>query len=415
MPLWRRAAAASTFEVGTGMTRNRQDAWVHCFAYMLAAATLFLVALGGVVTTKGVGMAVPDWPTTYGDHMFLFPYSKWVGGVFYEHSHRVWGSIVGLLTAGLLLWVWIRDSKGTERTVGIIGVIAALALMGVRTQGFFIGFAVAALLVLIYAAARWLRERSLRWLLVIAFAAVIIQGVLGGLRVTLDEHGWGMQFGIVHGALAQLFFVLTGTIVLLTSKWWAKAGSRLGVSSMQRLLLFATGIVLVQLILGASMRHQHAGLAVPDFPLAYGKLWPAIDAESIALYNQHRIEAAGEHPITAAQIVLHMLHRITALVITVLIFLAARLAWRRTAAGSPMRKLAVTWVALVVVQIILGAFTVWSQRKVDVTTAHVAVGALTFMVGWLSFLIASRQGIEISHTTSGAEVLATEGVEFKHA
>src|ERR1041384_6559835 len=98
------------------MRRSSQDVWFHRFAIVLAVATLFLVALGGVVTTKGVGMAVPDWPTTYGQNMFFFPYSKWMGGIFYEHSHRLWAALVGLLTAALLIWVWSRESKGVERS-----------------------------------------------------------------------------------------------------------------------------------------------------------------------------------------------------------------------------------------------------------------------------------------------------------
>src|SRR5687768_12200721 len=86
------------------MVPTRNNRWLHCFALGLAVATLFLVALGGVVTTKGVGMAVPDWPTTYGHHMFFFPFSHWYAGIFDEHSHRVWASIVGILAAVFAIW-----------------------------------------------------------------------------------------------------------------------------------------------------------------------------------------------------------------------------------------------------------------------------------------------------------------------
>jgi len=81
------------------MVRSTNNVWLHRFACALAFATLLLVGLGGVVTTKGVGMAVPDWPTTYGDHMFFFPPSKWMAGIFDEHSHRLWASLVGMLAA----------------------------------------------------------------------------------------------------------------------------------------------------------------------------------------------------------------------------------------------------------------------------------------------------------------------------
>jgi heme a synthase len=389
---------------------------MHRFAVMLAVSTLFLVALGGVVTTKGVGMSVPDWPTTYGDHMFLFPYSKWVGGVFFEHSHRLWASIVGLLTAVLLLWVWIRDTRGARRNVGIAAVVASLGLMGVRTPGFFVVFAIIAFIAMIYAGVKYAGDRSLRWLLVAAFCAVLVQGVLGGLRVTMDQHGWGNELGIFHGAFAQVFFLLVGSIALFTSGWWHGRPVATTLSPIVRRIVFAvTALVLIQLALGAGMRHQHAGLAIPDFPLAYGKLWPDTDSASVLTYNQHRLEAAGEHPITAAHIVTHMLHRITALFITLGIIIAAIVTWRRTAQGSSMRKLMLAWVALVLVQITLGAYTVWSQRKVDVTTAHVAVGALTFLVGWLSYLVTSRDGMLLAQDNISREATSGETAELKHA
>ena len=328
------------------MTRSTNNVWLHRFAFALALATLFLVALGGVVTTKGVGMAVPDWPTTYGHNMFLFPYSKWVGGVFYEHSHRLVASVVGMLTTVLMAWLWLKESR-----------------------------------------------RTLRWLGVIAFVAVAFQGVLGGMRVVFDSHGLGTELGIFHAAFAQLFFLLVCSIALLTSQWWVNEPARELDSTralMLRRLFCATSLLILgQLIFGATMRHQHAGLAVPDFPLAYGKIWPATDAMSLAHYNA-RLEAAGENPITAAHVIVHMLHRITAVAVFAAIIGCAVAAWRNTAASSVLRKISVIWVAVVLIQVVLGVLTIWSQRKVDVTTAHVAVGAITFMIGWMQVLVASR-------------------------
>src|SRR3954468_6283889 len=161
------------------MTRSTNNMWLHRFACALAVATLFLVALGGVVTTKGVGMAVPDWPTNYGENMFLFPYSKWVGGVFYEHSHRLVASIVGMLTTILMVWLWVGESR------------------------------------------RWLR-----WLGVIAFFGVVFQGVLGGLRVVFDKYGLGTELGIFHATFAQLFFLFVCSIACFTSRWWNKVSAR---------------------------------------------------------------------------------------------------------------------------------------------------------------------------------------------
>jgi cytochrome c oxidase assembly protein subunit 15 len=329
------------------MTHSTDNVWLHRFACVLSVATLFLVALGGVVTTKGVGMAVPDWPTTYGENMFLFPPSKWIGGIFYEHSHRLVAAGVGLLTTILAIWLWLKEPRG------------------------------------------WVR-----WLGLIAFLAVVFQGVLGGMRVVFDVHGWGTELGIFHAVLAHLFFLLVCSIALFTSRWWNHSSGMAfhgaNLAGLPRLLGITLSLILLQLIFGATMRHQHAGLAVPDFPLAYGKLWPATDAASVELYNAHRLEAAGEAPITGAHIVVHMLHRVTGFIVMLAVFVSATMIWRRTARGSLLRTLGGSWMAIICVQVVLGILTIWSQRKVDVTTAHVALGAVTFMLGWLLVLITMR-------------------------
>jgi heme A synthase len=151
---------------------------------------------------------------------------------------------------------------------------------------------------------------------------------------------------------------------------------------------------------------------VPDLPLAYGKLWPATDPVSVATYNQQRLEVAGEQPITAAHIVVHMLHRYTAVLIAALIFVCAALVFRRVERGELLRRSAAVWVALVLLQVTLGILTITSDRKVDVTVAHVAVGALTFLVGWISFLVSFRTTAEAKRAVA-PELL--KGAELKHA
>lgn len=328
--------------------------WMHRFAVLTALATLALLSVGGLVTSHGVGMAVPDWPNTYGYNMFLFPPSKWVGGIFYEHSHRLIASGVGLLTTVLAGWLWFAESR------------------------------------------RWLQ-----WLGVIAFFAVVLQGVLGGLRVVLLKD----QIGIFHAALAQLFFALVCALALFTSRWWLErrsptrgdvneaaecAGSEIG-APMRPLFLATTILILLQLILGATMRHQHAGLAIPDFPLAYGKLWPAMDAEAVAAYNAQRIEVAAANPITATQIGLQMAHRLMAVAILVG---AGALVWRTTrsnrSAARLLRRLTFFWLGLILLQAGLGAWTIWSQKAADVATAHVLVGALSLVTGVIGCLICFR-------------------------
>jgi heme a synthase len=354
------------------MTRSTDNMWLHRFAIALGVATLFLVALGGVVTTKGVGMAVPDWPTTYGENMFLFPPSKWIGGIFYEHSHRLVASLVGMLTAVLAVWLWLKESRA------------------------------------------WLR-----WLGTIAFVAVVFQGVLGGMRVVFDQHGLGTELGIFHAAMAQLFFLLVCSIALFTSPWWrsvnVQALESTAAMKLRRWFLAATLLILVQLILGATMRHQHAGLAVPDFPLAYGKVWPATDAVSLHAYNAHRIETNGEQAITAAHIVVHMWHRVTAFAVLFAVIGSAVMVWRNTPRGSLLRRASTLWVAIVLGQVVLGILTILSQRKVDVTTAHVALGAVTFLVGWLLVLIASRFVVAQVAKARVSEAILTRERQFEHA
>src|SRR5438132_5694691 len=126
--------------------------WPHRIAILLAGATFPLLFIGGLVTSKGAGLAVPDWPTTFGYNMFLYPWSRMVGGILYEHSHRLIGSAVGLLTIALALVLWRKESRP------------------------------------------WLR-----WLGVVALGAVIAQGVLGGLRVVLLQQ----TLAIIHACFAQ--------------------------------------------------------------------------------------------------------------------------------------------------------------------------------------------------------------------
>jgi cytochrome c oxidase assembly protein subunit 15 len=157
------------------------------------------------------------------------------------------------------------------------------------------------------------------------------------------------------------------------------------------LILFTTLLILVQLVLGAAMRHQHAGLAIPDFPLAYGRLWPAMDAGSVAHYNARRMEILAVNPITAFQIGLQMTHRLLALAIVGAVAFAAWSARRTLGAGSLLSRLALGWLGLILTQALLGAATIWSNKAADVATAHVLVGALSLALGATMSLIALRE------------------------
>jgi cytochrome c oxidase assembly protein subunit 15 len=384
-----------------------------------AIATLALIGVGGLVTSREAGMAVPDWPNTYGYNMFWFPFSKWVGGIFYEHTHRLTAAFVGFLTTILALWLWIRETKSKNRWVGVASISTVILLMGARKLGVFIGLAVLAPIAVgisVYHLSR--RPNELRWYGIIAFASVILQGVLGGLRVVLFKD----QIGIFHATLAQLFFVLICAIALFTSKWWQNQEPASSARVSGRLNLFLLGttfLILAQLVLGATMRHQHAGLAIPDFPLAYGKVWPVMDVASVTQYNQQRVEVTAVNPITAAQIGLQMTHRIMALLIFSAVIYCALAARRTLGTKHPIARLGLLWLGLICAQAMLGAATIWSNKAADIATGHVLVGALSLMTGAMTSIVAYRLTVSASRPmeTSPAlqSVLSNRSLALGHS
>jgi cytochrome c oxidase assembly protein subunit 15 len=322
---------------------NKYHPALFWFAVLNAVATFLLIGLGGLVTSHEAGMSVPDWPTTYGYNMFVFPVDKWIGGIFYEHSHRLLASVVGFLTTILAVWLWLKDSR------------------------------------------KWLQ-----WLGIAAFLLVIAQGILGGLRVR-----WQLDWlGVPHGAVAQTFLVLTAAIALFTSRWWQNSETEKPVSVPRGLrshILYVTILIFVQLLIAATMRHQHAGLAITDFPTAYGKIWPATSPEAIAHYNATRPPGTIGNPITAFQVNLQMIHRFVAYAIFLGVIAAAFLAKKKLGNADGLTKFAWFWLALLALQIGLGAWTIWSNKAADVTTLHVMVGASALLTGALWSLIAARR------------------------
>ena len=291
-----------------------------------------------MVTSKGVGLAVPDWPTTFGYNMFLFPVSKWIGGIFFEHVHRLIASTVGFLTIILAVWLWRVESR------------------------------------------RWLRNLGFA-----ALGAVILQGVLGGLRVTLLKD----EIGIFHACLAQGFLGMLIVITLATSQFWRRISLRdfpfSAARNLARLALLTTIFIYLQLALGATMRHEHRDLAILDFPTAYGKLIPDTSPQKLAAINAWR-DARALSDVTAFHIWLQMAHRFLALMIAggVIAFLFGA---RRSAM---LTRLCGAWCLLLVCQITLGAWTIWSNKAADIATAHVAVGATMLAMGIIISAICLR-------------------------
>jgi cytochrome c oxidase assembly protein subunit 15 len=290
---------------------------VHRFAVLTAGATFVLIFVGGLVTSTGSGLAVPDWPLAFGQ---VFP--PMVGGVLYEHGHRLVAALVGVLTTVLAVWLWMVEPRAWVRGLGV-----------------------GALLV------------------------VLLQGLLGGLTVL---YLLPMPVSVAHALLAQIFFCLTVALTVVTGPQWARgAGGSGGPVGPELPALSAVTVVAVfgQLILGAVMRHTGAGLAIPDFPLAFGRLIPPLESEAVLIHFLHRVGAVAVL-VCVAWTVLRVLAR------------HRRDAWllRPTMALS----------GLLLVQLFLGALTIWTQRGVLVTTAHVAGGAGVLAASLTLTLRASR-------------------------
>ncbi|MEO5803796.1 MAG: COX15/CtaA family protein [Verrucomicrobiota bacterium] len=398
------------------MSRSSNNPWLHRFAVFTAICTLLLIGLGGLVTSHGVGMSVPDWPTTYGYNMFLFPVSKWVGGIFYEHTHRLWASEVGLLTLTLTCLLFGKRARWILRSLGVILLASALFVLW-RHQSWTAGIFYGTNGVLMFAISFGLAdgERSPKWLRqlgLLSFILVVAQGILGGLRVTEMRD----EIGIFHAALAQVFLVLVSAIALFTSNWWQRLAIPRQTFPSKNLRHFAvatTLLIFVQLILGATMRHQHAGLAIPDFPLAYGKVWPLTDAASIQAINQNRFDSTDPNPITAVHVVVHMFHRITAFLILFSVGFVASQFRKTLGAKNPLARLSLIWFGMILAQLGLGILTVLKNKPADIATAHVVLGAASLVMGAMITIIARKISVEgkksMRHVVAASSVKPASG------
>jgi cytochrome c oxidase assembly protein subunit 15 len=205
--------------------------WSGVLAIVGALATLMLLIMGGLVTGRQAGLAVPDWPNTFGYNMFLYPLSRMTGGVYYEHAHRLYGTLVGLTTIALAIHLWRTDRR--------------------------------------------------RWLKVLAGAAilmVIIQGVLGGFRVeearladgveiSAPEHetAWSLRLAVAHGVFGQVFFSVMVAMTVFTSRAWQanqRPRIRRSTATEHTLAVVLVALLIVQLVFGAVQRHVAEGLLI---------------------------------------------------------------------------------------------------------------------------------------------------------
>jgi cytochrome c oxidase assembly protein subunit 15 len=307
--------------------------WLHRYAKFVSAATVLLIVAGGLVTSTESGLSVPDWPTSYGWNMFTFPMKHMVGGIFYEHGHRLIASGVGFLTILLALWLWYAEPRKWVRVLGFS-----------------------------------------------ALAAVILQGVLGGITVLFFLP---TAISTAHAGLAQIFFCLTVSISLFTSRGWTAAPSKGWVddSVLRTTATATTALIYLQILVGATMRHSDAGLAIPDFPLIFGGVFP---------------------PEWTAKIAIHFAHRVGALLVACAIAATAGHVFYHHRDRSELTRPALLLICLVLVQVTLGAFIIWSKKDVAINTAHVITGALTLATSLILTLRSRRIQFADATTPSSA-------------
>src|SRR5262245_12830710 len=304
------------------------------FAALVAASTAALIFAGGLVTSTGSGLAVPDWPNTYGWFMWTFPLSKMVGGIFYEHLHRLVASTVGFLIVVLAIWLYRAEPRLWVRRLGYL-----------------------------------------------ALAAVVTQGILGGITVL-----WYLPdaISIAHASLAQIVFCLTTTIALVTSRGWVNGyadpqgprrttdphrTTRQDDETLRRIAIITTAAIYMQIVIGATMRHTGAGLAIPDFPLAFGHIIPTHWDAKIAIHFAHRAGAAAVTLLIAAT--------------------SAHVLYHHRRSRELVRP-AILLLVLVALQITLGALTVLSQKQFIINSLHVVNGALVLVTSLVLTLRAHR-------------------------
>jgi cytochrome c oxidase assembly protein subunit 15 len=311
--------AAAVGSQSAAIDRRPPD-WTAMFSKVAVAATFLLVVAGGLVTSQEAGLAVVDWPNTFGSNMFLYPLSRMTGGIYYEHAHRLFGALVGITTLALAAHLWRVETRPRVRRLALLALIV-----------------------------------------------VVIQGILGGLRVTgqftlstsLDDMAPSIGLAIVHGVLGQLFLALIVSIAVVTSRWWQEAPpaeARPSADTDRSIQVGLVAVLAIQLVFGAVQRHVAQGL---------------------------------------------LIHITLATVVTVIAIAAGARAWGLYHGAWPVQRLGQLLMGLVCVQVALGiaALAVTQGRavvgspttvEVTIATAHQATGAALLAVSVALALWARR-------------------------
>lgn len=311
--------------------------WLYRFAIVTAIVAVFLIVAGATVTSTGSGDAVPDWPLSYGT---LNP--PMTGGIFYEHGHRLIAGLTGILIAILAIWLWKIETRAWLKRLGFLALLA-----------------------------------------------VVIQAVLGGLRVLIVSTDAVQEtaiqltgneqidqtriaIAITHAFLAQSVLCMVFAIGVFTSRSWLETTLSLSKEDVGIKLtvlgIGLVGLIFLQLILGAFVRHTEAGLIIPDFPLSFGRIIPP--------FGDLPNNPNAPFPITDNEmffkVAVHFAHRIVAyLILALVIFLFVK--FRTTDLTGKFIKMLFP---LTIIQVILGAMNIWTAKSVYSTVPHVVIGAL---------------------------------------
>ena len=297
------------------------------FTKLTAAWAAFVIFAGAQVTSTGSGLAVPDWPLSYG--MFFPPM---VGGIFYEHGHRLVAGTFGVLTLIQAFWLQFRATSSRLRKLG-------WALLG----------------------------------------TTIFQGLLGGLTVKLLLP---KPVSVSHGLVAEIAFCIAVSTAFFVSRFYRDLQTLERGNAPIGLTTALVAAVFLQVFAGAVMRHRGAGLAIPDFPLAFGRILP---------------------PFESFDVVINFLHRLGALSVAILV-VATAIRLLRFGKGHPLRELALMLVVVVTGQIFLGAYTIWTAKQPVVTSFHVLNGAITLALSVVLALTARTVGWRARREQAGTLV-----------
>lgn len=311
---------------------------MHRFAVVCAVVVLGVIVFGGHTTTHNAGMAFADWPTSAGYQMFVLPMEIMFDDLFkfLEHSHRLIAALAGLCTVVLAGWLIVGERRLWVKGLGV----AAAAL-------------------------------------------VLIQGILGGVRVL-----WNMEIlGAFHGVLGQSYFVVMVTLAWVTSRFWLNfrpdANRPLPGWFGVAVGLICAGL-LVQLSLGAGMRQFHnPDPAVPDFPMAYGVWWPKVSGEGLSQINQLRTDTLGLSRVQAAEVHLHLAHRYGGILLGLAVLAVSLVGPSLVKGYHWLACMTSGWMVLVGGQVMLGVLVVLSGKHPEITTFHVILGAVVLAWGFM--------------------------------